>query len=130
VVRRRGMFLFFQSLSVAMEYLISAVQVVFYGLALNSSRLLSSPLLARAGFGVEISQSELNTSLGIYKWLRNVAVGSLVVSVVGLLPGYYATIFLIDRWGRKQLQFLGFSMLAILLAILGKAFIHLIESDS
>jgi MFS transporter, PHS family, inorganic phosphate transporter len=107
-----------------MESLISAVQVAFYGLALNSSRLLSSPLLARAGVGVEISQPEFSTSLGTYKWLHNVAVGSLVVSVAGLLPGYYATIFLIDRWGRKQLQFLGFSMLTILLVILGKVFVH------
>jgi MFS transporter, PHS family, inorganic phosphate transporter len=113
-----------------MEYLISAVQVAFYGLALNSSRLLSSPLLAQVGIGAEISQSELNTSLGIYKWLCNVAVGSLVVSVAGLLPGYYATIFLIDRWGRKQLQFLCFSMLTIVLVILGKLFFHLIERDS
>ncbi|KAH9972153.1 major facilitator superfamily domain-containing protein [Lactifluus volemus] len=96
--------------------------VAFYGLALNSSRLLSSPLLAQLGIGAEISQSELNTSLGLYKWLRNVAVGSLIVSVAGLLSSYYATIFLIDRWGRKQLQILCFSMLTIVLTILARIY--------
>jgi MFS transporter, PHS family, inorganic phosphate transporter len=74
---------------------------------------------------VIISQSGLNTSLGIYHWLCNVAVGSLVISVAGLLPGYYATFFLIDHWGRKPIQFLGFSMLTILLAVLGKMIVHL-----
>jgi PHS family inorganic phosphate transporter-like MFS transporter len=44
----------------------------------------------------------------------------LVVAVAGLLPGYYATFFLIDVWGRKPIQFLGFAMLTVLLAVLGK----------
>ena len=60
--------------------------------------------------------------MGICKVLHNIAVGNLVVSVAGLLPGYYATLFLIDEpgWGRKRIQYLGFAMLTVLLAILGK----------
>jgi PHS family inorganic phosphate transporter-like MFS transporter len=40
--------------------------------------------------------------------------------VAGLLPGYYVSFFLIDAWGRKPIQFLGFAALTVSLAILGK----------
>ncbi|KAI9460365.1 major facilitator superfamily domain-containing protein [Russula earlei] len=95
-----------------------AVDVAFYGLGLNSSSILTSALLTRAGIGDVIDPSELNTTLGIFKSLHNIAIGSLVVAVAGLLPGYYASFFLIDFWGRKPIQFLGFGMLTLLLAIL------------
>lgn len=98
------------------------LQVAFYGLGLNSPTILSSALLTRAGIGEVIGSSELNTTLGTYKALHNIAIGNLVVSVAGLLPGYYATLLLIDTpgWGRKRIQFLGFAMLTALLAILGE----------
>jgi MFS transporter, PHS family, inorganic phosphate transporter len=109
-----------------MEYLICAcVQVAFYGLGLNSSKILTSALLTRAGIGENIDPSELSTSLGVYKSLRNIAEGSLVVSVAGLLPGYYMSMLTIDFLGRKRIQYMGFAFLTVLLAVLGKAMIHL-----
>jgi len=95
-----------------------AINVAFYGLGLNLSSILSSSLLTQAGIGEVITPSELNTALGVYKSLRNDVIGSLVVSVAGLLPGYYATFALIDIWGRKPIQFMGFAVLTMLLAIL------------
>ncbi len=62
--------------------------------------------------------------MGIYKTLHNVSLGSLIVSLAGLLPGYYATLLLIDVWGRKPIQFMGFTALAVLLAVLGKTAVH------
>ena len=67
-----------------------------------------------------MNPSDLTTTLGIYESLHNVVIGSLVVCAAGLLPGYYVSFFLIDVWGRKPIQFLGFAMLTVLLAILGK----------
>jgi len=67
-----------------------------------------------------VTSSGLNTTLGIYGSLHNVVIGSLVVCAAGLLPGYYASFFLIDVWGRKPIQFLGFVMLTVLLGVLGK----------
>ncbi|KAN0107567.1 inorganic phosphate transporter [Russula decolorans] len=93
-----------------------AVDVAFYGLGLNSSSILTSDLLTRAKIGSTVT--DLTSTLGIYESLHNVVIGSLVVCVAGLLPGYYATFFLIDVWGRKPIQFLGFAMLTVLLAIL------------
>jgi PHS family inorganic phosphate transporter-like MFS transporter len=100
------------------------LQVAFYSLGLNSSTILTSALLSRAGIGEVIESSQLNTTLGIFKSLRKVAIGSLVVSAAGLLPGYYATWFLIDSRGRKPIQFLGFAALTGLLVILGKISVH------
>ena len=95
-------------------------QVVLYGLGLNSSSILSSDLLARVGFGSPVTSSVPTTTLGICESLHNVVIGSLVVCVAGFLPSYYATLFLIDVWDRRPIQFLGFAMLAALLGILGK----------
>ena len=50
-------------------------------------------------------QVDLTTALGIYEALRNVIIGSLVVCVAGLLPGYYATLLLIDVWAGGQSSF-------------------------
>lgn len=93
-------------------------QVAFYGLSLNSSSILTSDLLTRAGIGSPVTPWDLTTTLGMSESLHNVVIGSLVVCVAGLLPGYYASFFLIDVWGRRPIQFLGFAMLAVLLAIL------------
>ena len=97
-------------------------QVAFYGLGLNSSSILTSSLLTRAGIGS--APANLDTTKGIYQSLHNVVIGNLVVSVAGLLPGYYATFFLIDVWGRRPIQLLGFTMLTVLLAVLGKMTVY------
>lgn len=81
--------------------------------------ILTSDVLTLAGIGDNIQQSLINTPSGIYETLHNVSIGNLVVSLAGLLPGYYATFFLIDVWGRKPIQFMGFSALTVLLAVLG-----------
>ena len=59
----------------------------------------------------------LSSNLITYQSLRNVVIGTLVVSVTGLLLGRY-TSFLVDIWGRSPIQFIGFAMLALLLAVL------------
>ncbi|KAI0279763.1 major facilitator superfamily domain-containing protein [Russula aff. rugulosa BPL654] len=101
-----------------------AIDVAFYGLDLNSSSILTSALLTQAGIGSPVTPSDLTSTLGIYESLHNVVIGSLVICVAGLLPGYYATLFLIDVWGRKPIQFLGFAVLTVLLVILGKMTTH------
>ena len=48
-----------------------------------------------------------------YIALKNISVGNIVLSLAGTLPGYYATFFLVDKWGRKPIQLLGFTMMTI-----------------
>jgi len=56
---------------------------------------------------------------GVYNNLYNTCVGNLILSVAGLIPGYWATFLFVDSWGRKPIQLMGFSVLTILFIIMG-----------
>ncbi|PFH52894.1 hypothetical protein AMATHDRAFT_55725, partial [Amanita thiersii Skay4041] len=98
-----------------------ALDIAFYGLGLNSSIIL-----ATIGFG---SFSAKNTT-DIYSNLYNVCVGNLILSVAGLIPGYWVSFLFIDSWGRKPIQLMGFSMLTILFIIMGFGFDKLTATPS
>ncbi|KAH7928254.1 phosphate permease [Leucogyrophana mollusca] len=92
-----------------------ALDIAFYGLGLNSAIILTA-----IKFGSPTGAA--NTSHYVYENLYNVCVGNLILSVAGLIPGYWATFLVIDRWGRKPVQLMGFIMLTILFAIMGFAY--------
>ncbi|KAF8072062.1 inorganic phosphate transporter, partial [Lyophyllum atratum] len=87
-----------------------ALDVAFYGLGLNSGIVLQA-----IGFGTPLTSG---TSL-VYENLKNICVGNLILSVGGLIPGYYFTFLFIDRWGRKPIQLMGFIMLTIIFIVMG-----------
>jgi len=87
-----------------------ALDIAFYGLGLNSSIILQA-----IGFGTP----PVKGVLGVYENLKNICVGNLILSAAGLIPGYYATFLLIDSWGRKPIQLMGFTVLTVLFATLG-----------
>ncbi|THH30285.1 hypothetical protein EUX98_g3909 [Antrodiella citrinella] len=89
-----------------------ALDIAFYGLGLNTSIILQA-----IGFGN--APKTITGTLAIYTNLHNIAVGNLIVIVAGLVPGYWATFFLVDVWGRKPIQLMGFAALTILFIILG-----------
>ncbi|KAF9036152.1 phosphate transporter [Panaeolus papilionaceus] len=96
----------------ATSYSWFALDIAFYGLGLNSSIILQT-----IGFGSPKAGVRL-----VFDNLNNVCIGNLILSAAGLVPGYYATFLLIDSWGRKKIQLMGFSMLTILFVILGFGF--------
>lgn len=98
-----------------------ALDIAFYGLGLNSSVILQA-----IGFGGTLPKG----SQGVYKNLLNVSVGNIILSVAGLIPGYWATFFLIDKWGRKPIQLMGFIVLTALFIIMGFGYRALIGSSS
>lgn len=51
--------------------------------------------------------------------LRSISIGNIILSVGGLIPGYYATLLLIDSWGRKPIQLMGFAILTVLYCCMG-----------
>ncbi|KAG8992898.1 Inorganic phosphate transporter pho84 [Tulasnella sp. 427] len=88
-----------------------ALDIAFYGLGLNSSIILTA-----IGFG---SSKATDANQKVYDNLFNTAVGNIIISVAGLVPGYWASFLVIDIWGRKPIQLMGFTMLLIIFIIMG-----------
>lgn len=88
------------------------VQIAFYGLGLNSSIILTAINFGSPG-------GSKTSSLYVYENLYNICVGNLILSVAGLIPGYWVSFLFIDSWGRKPIQLMGFVMLTIIFAIMG-----------
>lgn len=85
--------------------------LAFYGLGLNSTIVLQA-----TGYG---------DGNNLYEKLFNHAVGLLILTCAGSLPGYWTAVLTIDTVGRKTLQILGFLFLTIIFCILGFGFHHL-----
>ncbi|KAJ7098945.1 phosphate permease [Mycena epipterygia] len=92
-----------------------AIDVAFYTLGLNASVILLA-----IGFG---------GSGDAYSSLEMLCIGNVILSLAGLIPGYWACFFFIDRWGRRPIQLMGFSVLAVIFAIMGFALNSLVKFD-
>lgn len=55
----------------------------------------------------------------MYHKLYNQAVGMIILTAAGSLPGYWTAVFTIDTVGRKPLQVLGFLLLTVVFSVLG-----------
>ena len=81
------------------------IDIAFWGLGLNNSSILKA--IGFAG------------STNVYYSLYNVAVGNLILSVAGNIPGYWVSVATIDTIGRKPIQMASFIILTILFFIIG-----------
>ncbi|KAF9109006.1 Inorganic phosphate transporter pho84 [Mortierella sp. AM989] len=86
-----------------------ALDVAFYGIGLNNSFILSSIKFS----GVEGDN---------WSTCWNAAIGQIIIVLLGAIPGYWVTVFTIERLGRIKIQILGFIMSCILFCILGFAY--------
>ncbi|CEQ42616.1 SPOSA6832_04458 [Sporobolomyces salmonicolor] len=77
-----------------------ALDVAFYGLGLNSSIILNA-----IGYGSVSSGTPQHIR---YQTLMNNSIGNLIITVAGLIPGFWFSFALIDVWGRKPIQLMGF----------------------
>jgi len=91
-----------------------ALDIAFYGLGLNSGIILQI-----IGFGGPFSKDPV---IAVYENLRAISIGNLILSAAGLIPGYYVSFLLIDVWGRRPIQLMGFIILTILFIIMGFGF--------
>ncbi|KAJ7664748.1 phosphate permease [Mycena rosella] len=92
-----------------------AIDVAFYTLGLNASVILEA-----IGFGV---------SGDVFRNLYHLCIGNLILSLAGLIPGYWLCFLFIDRWGRRPIQLMGFIVLTVLFSVMGFAFKCLITFD-
>ncbi|KAF8936461.1 phosphate transporter [Dissophora ornata] len=85
------------------------LDVAFYGIGLNNSFILSS-----------INFGSVKGDYYTTNW--NAAVGQIIIVLLGSVPGYWATVFTIERLGRVKIQLLGFFMSCVLFCVLGFAY--------
>lgn len=89
------------------------LDIGYYGTNLNSNILLSN-----IGFGGGDT---------IFQKIFNIALGNLIATFLGSLPGYFLTILFIEKLGRRTIQFMGFAVLTIGFACLAGAYNWLIQ---
>ncbi|KIW95627.1 phosphate:H+ symporter [Cladophialophora bantiana CBS 173.52] len=87
------------------------LDVAFYGTNLNQSVLLDE-----IGF---------NTGKNEYDLLMRNAIGNLIIAVAGYVPGYFFTIYFIEKLGRRWIQIQGFLIVALMFAIIAGDYDHL-----
>jgi PHS family inorganic phosphate transporter-like MFS transporter len=83
------------------------LDLAFYGLGFSSASLLST-----MGF---------DRKDNLYMNLKNTATGQLVLICAGAIPGYWMTVFTVDKLGRKTIQIGGFAILTVIFCVLGFA---------
>lgn len=84
------------------------LDVAYYGLGLNNSIILSA--IGYSG------------GSNMYQVFYNTAVGNLIITCAGAIPGYWVSVATVDTLGRKPIQLMGFSILTILFIIIGFAY--------
>ncbi|CAG8626556.1 17506_t:CDS:2, partial [Racocetra fulgida] len=57
-----------------------------------------------------------------YSILWNMSVGNIIITMLGTIPGYWFTVLLVDRWGRKRIQLMGFIVLTVLFVVWGLSY--------
>jgi len=87
------------------------VDIGYYGTNLNTSIILNA-----------IGYSNTTTPF-LNVW--TLTIGTIIVTLAGLIPGFYVTVGLIDVIGRKTIQLLGFVLLTILMLILATAYYNM-----
>jgi phosphate:H+ symporter len=91
------------------------LDVAFYGLGLNNSAIL-----AAIGFASKPTPFET-------LWAN--AVGQIIITSLGSVPGYYLTVIFVEKMGRRTIQLMGFACTTVLFAILGGAYQQLLNKS-
>jgi len=106
--------------------------IAYFGQWKNGKVLLGTSLswflLDIAYYGISLNNAIILTAIGFsggtnaYQALQKVAVGNVLIAIMGTVPGYWFTVFLVDSWGRKTIQLMGFGALTIIFIVLGFAY--------
>ncbi|KAI8586083.1 major facilitator superfamily domain-containing protein [Geranomyces variabilis] len=94
-----------------------ALDIAWYGLSLNTPRVLG--LIGYDGH---------NEDQFHQFWAK--AVGNIIIACMGTVPGYWITVATIERLGRKPIQYMGFAVITVILAILAGAWDSILTKDS
>jgi len=83
-----------------------ALDVAWYGLSLNQPRILD--LINYSGKGATT----------LFDIFYSNAVGAVIIACMGTVPGYWVTVFYVEKLGRRFIQMLGFAVITVILLIM------------
>lgn len=89
--------------------------MAFYGTSINNTLILQS-----IGYGVVAGN--------IHQTIFNLAVGNTLIAALFEIPGYWIAVSMIDRVGRKRLQWIGFTVMALAYLILALSYTTIVNS--
>ncbi|KAF9448523.1 phosphate transporter [Macrolepiota fuliginosa MF-IS2] len=86
-------------------------------------------LLDIAFYGINLNQNVVLQQIGFdgssgtpWERLFKISTGNIIVTALGFVPGYYATVLTIEKLGRKWIQIQGFLITSLFLGILAGMF--------
>lgn len=91
------------------------LDLAFYGLNLNQSIVLEA-----IGYGEKPNQTP-------YDSIWNKSIGNLIIAAIGTVPGYWVSVLLIEKIGRKPIQLLGFAVIGTCLLVISIFFHKIID---
>ena len=103
-----------RSLGVPLRQLFRSYGLVIFGtaatwflldIAFYSTNIFNPLILKHIGFASAASYPALEQ-------VRRLAIGNVLIALVASVPGYWAAVALIDRVGRRPLQYIGFGVMA------------------
>ncbi|EXX69910.1 uncharacterized protein OCT59_006871 [Rhizophagus irregularis] len=92
-----------------------AHDIAYYGIGLNNAIILEA-----------IGYVKTDDA---YQSLFNISIGNIVITLMGTIPGYWFTVFLVDSLGRKYIQLQGFALLTIIFIIIGFGYKEIITKS-
>ncbi|KAF0696880.1 Aste57867_12399 [Aphanomyces stellatus] len=95
------------------------LDIGYYGTSLNTPVILDI-----IGYGTPTSKGNQK----MFDDLWNRATGTAIINLCGTVPGYWFTVFLVEPWGRKPIQYMGFVMLTLLFLFMA-IFLDQLKSD-
>ncbi|KAJ3075233.1 hypothetical protein HDU98_008849 [Podochytrium sp. JEL0797] len=102
-----------------------ALDVAWYGLSLNQSTVLSlinfngpSKVTVNVTTNGVTVPTKVTPPVDIWNVFYQISVGNIIIACAGTVPGYWFTVALIEKMGRKPIQIMGFAVITICLAIL------------
>ncbi len=90
------------------------LDVAFY-----STGIFNPLILKQIGFA--------SSGLPVLEQVRRLALGNMLLALMAAVPGYWAAVALIDRVGRRPLQYIGFAVMALAFLVLSLGWAPLVS---
>ncbi|GAB4823954.1 hypothetical protein N2152v2_011000 [Parachlorella kessleri] len=87
----------------------------FLDIAYYAQNLFLPNMLSDLGWAPKMN---INNPVSVYERMFSLAKGQALISLMGTFPGYFFTIAFVEKMGRVTIQYMGFIMMTITLAVM------------